>query len=144
MTGEIERTGHCLCAAVGVSIRKASRDVAVCHCRMCRRWSGGPLLVVKCGPDVSFEGEDGISVFSSSDWAERGFCSRCGTHLFYRLKKSGFYAVPVGLFDGDEEWVLEQQMFIDEKPPFYAFANETPTLTGAEVFALHRRRPITE
>ena len=141
MTGEIERTGHCLCGAVGVSIRTASRNVGVCHCSICRKWAGGPLFALECGSEVSFEGADSISVFGSSEWAERGFCSRCGTHLFYRLKKGGFYIVPVGLFDDGEDWVLKQQIFIDEKPSFYAFANETPTLTGAEVFALHAPPP---
>lgn len=141
MTGKTERTGHCLCGAVGVSIRTASRSVEVCHCSMCRKWAGGPLFAVECGSEVSFEGADRISVFGSSDWAERGFCSQCGTHLFYRLKKGGFYAVPVGLFDDGESWVLEQQIFIDEKPSFYALANETPTLTGAQVFALHSPPP---
>jgi len=96
------------------------------------RWT---LLVIECGSDVHFEGNDGISVFSSSDWAERGFCSKCGSHLFYRLKKEGHYAVPVGLFDDGEQWVFEQQIFIDEKPSFYSFANQTKNLTGAEVFA---------
>ena len=30
---------------------------------------------------------------------------------------------------------MDNQIFIDEKPDFYSFANETTTLTGEEVFA---------
>ncbi|NIT13149.1 MAG: GFA family protein, partial [Candidatus Dadabacteria bacterium] len=52
---------------------------------MCRKWCGGPLMAVNCGTDVTFEGEDNITVYDSSSWAERGFCSGCGSHLFYRL-----------------------------------------------------------
>jgi hypothetical protein len=55
--------------------------------------------------------------------------------FFYRLKKEGHYALPVGLIDGAHSWVFEQQIFIDDKPLFYAFANQTKNLTGAEVFA---------
>jgi hypothetical protein len=84
---------------------------------------------------VHFDGTDSISIFGSSDWAERGFCSKCGSHLFYRLKKQGHYGIPVGLFDEDGQWLFDQQIFIDEKPSFYAFANATRNLTGAEVFA---------
>ncbi|MGH8478560.1 MAG: GFA family protein [Gammaproteobacteria bacterium] len=135
MVGETERRGSCLCGAVRVSTKATSRGVGACHCSMCRKWTGGPLLVIGCGSDVHFEGDDSISVFSSSDWAERGFCSKCGSHLFYRLKKEGHYEVPVGLFDDGEQWVLEQQIFIDEKPSFYSFANQTKNMTGAEVFA---------
>jgi hypothetical protein len=102
---------------------------------MCRKWGGGPLLAVECGSAVRFDSTDAISVFNSSDWAERGFCSKCGSHLFYRLKKEGHYVVPAGLLDGGEQWHLDQQIFIDEKPSFYAFANTTKNLSGAEVFA---------
>ena len=31
--------------------------------------------------------------------------------------------------------VLEHQVFIDEKPDYYSFANETKNMTGAEIFA---------
>jgi hypothetical protein len=102
---------------------------------MCRKWTGGPFLVVECGSNVHFEGNDNISVFNSSDWAERGFCNKCGSHLFYRLKEAGQYFVPVGLFDDGEEWVFDHQVFIDEKPTYYSFTNKTKNLTGEEVFA---------
>jgi hypothetical protein len=88
-----------------------------------------------CGTDVSFKGEENISVFNSSAWAERGFCNNCGSHLFYRLKESKQYHMPVGLFDEQKRLVFDHQVFIDEKPAFYAFANETSEMTGAEVFA---------
>lgn len=135
MATELELKGRCLCGAVSFSVRTENRNVGACHCSMCRRWGGGPLLAVECGNDVRFDGIDSISIFNSSDWAERGFCSKCGTHLFYRLKREGRYAFPVGLFDGREEWIFAEQIFMDEKPPFYAFANKTKNLTGAEVFA---------
>jgi hypothetical protein len=135
MASETERRGSCLCGAVRIAIKTTSNSVSACHCSMCRKWGGGPLLAIECGSDVQFDGTDSISVFSSSDWAERGFCSMCGSHLFYRLKREGHYVVPVGLLNDGEQWVFDQQIFIDEKPSFYAFANETKNLTGAEVFA---------
>ena len=137
MSEHIEAKGSCLCGAVGVMARKMSKDMGACHCSMCRKWAGGPLFAVDCGMDVSFTGEENISVFSSSDWAERAFCAKCGSHLFYRLKQSGQYMLAVGLFDDDKNFVFEQQVFIDEKPDFYSFANETKNMTGAELFALY-------
>ncbi len=127
--------GRCLCGRVKVSAPGMSTGVAACHCSMCRRWSGGPLLAVECGTEVSFEGEEHIGVYDSSAWAERGFCRNCGTHLFYRLKDGKQYIMPVGLFDDAEGLVLEAQIFIDEKPAYYRFADKTHDMTGAEVFA---------
>lgn len=92
-------------------------------------------MAVECGSAVAFEGEEHIATFRSSEWAERGFCRSCGTHLFYRLKEESFYAIPVGLFDGDGAWTLSEQIFIDQKPAFYSFAEKTKNLTGEEVFA---------
>jgi hypothetical protein len=108
---------------------------------MCRRWSGGPLLALDCGSEVSFEGVEHISVFNSSAWAERGFCKQCGTHLFYRLKQNNQHIVPVGLFDDLGNLEFDHQIFIDEKPEFYDFANETHKMTGAEVFAKYAPEP---
>lgn len=135
MSDVTEGRGSCLCGATRFTAKSVSKKVGACHCSMCRKWGGGPLMAVDCGKDVSFEGEESFSVFSSSAWAERGFCSKCGSHLFYRLKESKQYIMPVGLFDEQERFVFDEQVFVDEKPSFYCFANETRELTGAEVFA---------
>ncbi len=71
--------------------------------------------------------------YRSSEWAERGFCPTCGTHLFYHLLPTDEYIVPAGLFQS-ESFQLASQIFIDEKPDFYELKNETPTLTGQQVF----------
>lgn len=92
-------------------------------------------MAVNCGPDVRFEDHKSIKTFDSSAWADRGFCAECGTHLFYRVKQSGEYFMPVGLFAEAPRWHIDHQVFIDEKPDFYAFSNETANMTGPEVFA---------
>ncbi|WP_100902065.1 GFA family protein [Nostoc flagelliforme] len=127
--------GSCLCRAVSFSTTSMSKNVGACHCGMCRNWGGGPLLVVDCESDVNFSGEENIGVYQSSQWAERGFCKQCGSYLFYKLKQNNQYFIPVGLFENCEGLVLDHQVFIDEKPKYYCFANQTENLTGAEVFA---------
>lgn len=127
--------GSCLCGATKVTASNMSQHVGACHCNMCRKWGGGPFMSVDCGADVLFEGEDNISVFDSSDWAERGFCNKCGSHLFYRLKQNQQYMMPAGLFDDDKMFAFDHQVFIDEQPSFYSFSNKTENMTGAELFA---------
>ena len=94
-------------------------------------------MEVNCGTDISFEGEDAIGIYNSSDWAERGFCNKCGSHLFYRLKESKQHMVPVGLFDDQQHLVFESQVFIDKKPPYYSFSNKTENMTEAEIFEMY-------
>lgn len=126
--------GHCLCGAVSVNVSELSSKFGACHCDMCRRWSGGPYLSVDCGVDVSMDGEESITTYSSSSWADRGFCKQCGSHLFYRLKESGQYFMAAGLFS-NIDFIFDHQVFIDEKPTYYCFSNKTIDMTGAEAFA---------
>lgn len=130
-----ERRGHCLCGAVSIIAHETKDEFGACHCKMCRRWGGGPFMEIECGTNVSFKGEESISVYDSSDWGRRGFCKQCGTHLFYLFKKTGGYGVPVGLFDDDENLVFRHQVFIDDKPSFYEFVNKTNNMTGPELIA---------
>lgn len=128
------RTGHCLCGAVTFTAASADNDLNACHCGMCRRWSGGPFMALSCGSEVDFAGEENIAVFDSSDWAERGFCKQCGSHLFYRLKDSAEMEIPVGLFeDNSEDINFKQQVFIDRKPNYYSFADQTETMTEQQI-----------
>ena len=131
-----KQTGGCLCGAVRFTKKNPNTKVGACHCGMCRKWGGGPYMEVNCGTDISFEGEDSISVYSSSEWAERGFCKNCGSHLFYRLKASQEHMVAAGLFDDQEHFVFESQVFIDKKPSFYSFSNKTKDMTEAEIFEM--------
>ena len=136
MTELSEKIGSCLCGAVRVTAHNPSNRVGACHCGMCRRWGGGPFMEIDCGTDVSFDGEANIEVYDSSDWAERGFCKKCDRHLFYRLKQNRRHMVPVGLFDDQNNLVFEHQVFIDKKPAFYSFSNDTKNMTEAEIFAM--------
>ena len=136
MSGAMLGVADCLCGAVHIKATKMSKHVGACHCGMCRKWGGGPFMEVDCGTDVIFTGEDSISVFDSSKWAQRGFCSQCGSHLFYRLKDTGQYMIPVGLF-ADNAFVFDHQVFVDKKPSYYRFANKTKDLTEQQVFELY-------
>jgi hypothetical protein len=137
MSQEIVKHATCICGEVRIRAAHVSRHVGACHCHMCRKWGGGPFMEVDCGTEVSFEGEQNISVFDSSEWAERGFCSKCGSHLFYRLKDTKQHMIPVGLFDEINNFSFDHQVFIDKKPDYYRFANKTKNMTQSEVFAMY-------
>ena len=84
MTSKPTLTGQCLCGAVKVSGAAQEPKVDACHCEMCRRWGSGPFFEVTCS-HVRFDGAENITKIRSSDWAERGFCNKCGSNLFYHI-----------------------------------------------------------
>ena len=136
MGDTIDAKGQCLCGTVEIEATGLKTHVRACHCGMCQHWGGGPFLGIQCDGEVDIVGRNQVSVFNSSEWAERGFCNLCGTHLFYRLKQNQQYYLPVGLFALDEELNFGHQVFIDKKPIFYHFANNTKNMTEEEVFAM--------
>lgn len=127
-------SGGCLCGAVRFTAKPKNHEFGVCHCGMCRRWAGGPFFAMECN-DVRVADEASLGSYRSSEWAERCFCKRCGSVLFYRLVGKDFYAVSAEAFDDRSGFALVSQIFIDEKPAYYDFANKTHNMTGAEVFA---------
>ena len=129
-----DRTGKCLCGAVTFVARGLDTEIHACHCEMCRRWTGGPGFATRADA-VEFSGEDKIRVFDSSDWAERGFCADCGTHLFYRMKADGLTMLWSGALDDVSDLKLTGEIYVDSKPPGYDFEGDHPRQTGAEFLA---------
>jgi hypothetical protein len=128
-------SGGCLCGAVRFTATLKNQDVGVCHCGMCRRWAGGPFFAMECEGAVEIADPSGLGVYRSSEWAERCFCKTCGSVLFYRLLGKDFAAISAEALDDRSELRFASQIFIDEKPAYYEFANKTHTMTGADVFA---------
>jgi len=131
-------TGKCLCGSVTITAKTLEPLVDICHCVMCRRWTGGPFMGVSIsaeGGEFEVSGTEHVTSFASSNWAERAFCSKCGSNLWYRFTPTDHYSFTAGLFEMGSEAEIEQQIFVDEKPAFYDFAQKTPMKTGAEIIA---------
>lgn len=131
----MQLSGGCLCGGIRFHAIGVPHKIGACHCAMCRRWTGGPLMAVGV-EGLKFESNGRPVVYRSSAWAERGFCPTCGSNLFYRLVETGRYIVSAGAFDDQSGFELATEVFYDEKPGYYDFAQPTKKLTGAEVFAM--------
>ena len=128
-----------MCGAVRYTASAENPTLSACHCDMCRRWTGGPLLSVGA-VEVKWEGADKLTTFTSSAWAERGFCAVCGSSLFYRLTARGPHEgalhVPLGTLDDPSGLELSVEWFFDKKPAAYTLAGERKRVTEAEVKAM--------
>lgn len=127
-------TGKCLCGKVEITLTGAHREVDVCHCSMCQQWVGAMYAGIE-SDGFAVAGEEHVSIYDSSDWAERAFCSTCGSSLWYKFKPTGGRTFLAGLFNLPEGLPIKQQIFIDEKPDWYDLAQESPMKTGAQIIA---------
>ncbi|HYM31702.1 MAG TPA: GFA family protein [Candidatus Cybelea sp.] len=91
MAGEtaVPLAGGCLCGAVRYRISPPLRNVVYCHCRMCQRSGGAPVVPWITVRAEGFVLERGAPVvYASSPKAERSFCGTCGTPLTFRYVKA--------------------------------------------------------
>lgn len=131
-------TGRCLCGTVQFSADTPSETFSVCHCGMCRRWSAGPFMSVHGDGPVSItQGGESLTWFRGSEWAERGFCNKCGTSLFYRLANQPelFTAIAIDALDDADGFALQRHIYVDAQPDRYAFAGSQPRVTEKELLA---------
>lgn len=133
MAGDL-KTGRCLCGAVVFTARVVKDHADACHCAICRRWAGGPFIGVEV-TELSFDEASPLTTYRSSEWAERISCTRCGGGLAWRMQDGSFANVPLSVFEPPLDLPLELEIYIDEKPRGYAFANVPRQMTGAEVVA---------
>ena len=127
---------RCLCGATQFEVQLRNHEVAACHCSMCRRQTAGPLMSIDV-ENINFIDQQHLSVFSSSEWGERGFCHACGTFIFWRSKGHSFANINVfTLEQPPEDLNFNLEIYVDHRPAFYSFNNQTKKMTGAEVVAL--------
>jgi Uncharacterized conserved protein len=131
-----DKSGQCLCGAVKFKATPKSQEVGVCHCEMCRKNNAGPFFAVDCGDTLTFENEENLGVYASSAWAERVFCKSCGSSIVWRMKDKSMNIVALDLIDGLDQLVLDHEVFIDEKPGYYSFAEKTKQMTGAQLMEM--------
>jgi hypothetical protein len=77
--------GGCGCGAVRYAIRADASDVCHCHCRLCQRSSGAPVVTWLTVPRQALSWVAGAPrERRSSPHAVRGFCADCGAALTFR------------------------------------------------------------
>jgi len=130
--------GQCLCGETTFEVELKNHDVHACHCSMCRRQTSGVIMTIDVVQGtLEFIQQEHLSIFNSSEWGERGFCNVCGTTIFWRTKDQSYCNINAfSLNEPVEDLKLDMELFIDSKPDFYTFQNDTKKLTEAQVAAL--------
>ena len=123
--------GHCVCGAVEIMLREYGNFVYTCHCDTCRRMNAGPVLSVDPGPkeNVAFlRGEENITIYHDEE-VERGFCSVCGSTLFWHNPTDNHYCMNAELFDEViQNASFELELYYDHKPAYYDFSGSRKRL----------------
>ena len=117
------RTGSCLCGAVKYEVTGTLRDVIACHCEQCRRQTGNYMSATAAlDTDFRITETRGLKWYRSSNKARRGFCSECGSVLFWKGDGSDYTSITAGSVDGATGLKLEGHIFCDNAGDYYEIA----------------------
>ncbi|SNR34606.1 GFA family protein [Paracoccus sediminis] len=116
-------TGRCLCGAVTFQGTWGGDPLRACHCGQCRRWSGH-VWAAAGADDLAITGP--VRWFRSSDLAERGFCPRCGSGLFWRRQGGDRIEVAPGAVDTPTGLHLAGHIYVADKGDYYDIADGLP------------------
>ena len=96
------RTAKCCCQACSITVEGEPVANALCHCASCRRRTGSAFGWSVYFPDAGVVGRTGeMNVYRLAEpaAAERWFCARCGTTLFWKAEAfAGVTGVAGGCF----------------------------------------------
>ncbi len=119
--------GSCLCGAVTFEVEGELQPPDACHCRQCRKQSGHGFASTDVPrASLAVKGGDKVAWFQSSERVRRGFCSVCGSTLFWDPVHRDTLAVAMGAFDTPTRTHLRSHIFVADKGDYYDIADGLP------------------
>jgi hypothetical protein len=127
MSDNVHQAGGCLCGAVRYRVAGRLRDAVACHCGQCRRVSGHYAAFTACRNErVSLETDGTLAWYESSPGVRRGFCSNCGSTLFWDHGSRPYIAVAAASLDAPTGIGLTAHLFVADKGDYYEIADGLP------------------
>ncbi len=119
--------GSCLCGAVSFEVNGTLTPPDACHCTRCRKLSGhywASTDVPRAA--LTILGAEHVSWFSTSERVRRGFCSTCGSSLFWDPVEKDFLAIAMGAFNLSTNTRLGMHIHVADKGDYYDITDGLP------------------
>jgi hypothetical protein len=98
-----------------------------CHCSQCRKQSGHYFASTAVPrADLTIHGADNVTWFRSSEKVRRGFCSTCGSSLFWDPIYKDVTGIAMGALDRPTDTKLTIHIFVADKGDYYDIADGLP------------------
>ena len=121
-------SGHCNCGAVRYEAEVDVSDVYVCHCSICRRFTGAGSIAVVVVPRSAFRWLSGSAEISrwkkpGADW-EACFCRCCGSAIPGDNDASTVYLPAGSISTGGERLRVAHHLYVDSKAVWEQIGDE--------------------
>jgi len=133
-----DHDGGCLCGALRFRVTAAPLDSGYCHCRMCQRNSGAPVVAWVTFPATSFAWIKGMpGSFASSAHAQRQYCSHCGSYLvFLNAQAPAEISVNTASLDDPGAFPPRKHIYSTSRIPWFRTDDSLPRHFGNELSPL--------
>jgi hypothetical protein len=123
----VMHNGSCLCGAVTFEVNGDLPGPDACHCTACRKHSGHYFVSTDVAKSaVTIHGKEHLSWHSSSEKVRRGFCSTCGSSLFWEPLHRDWIGIAMGAFDGPTRTHTSVHVYVSEKGDYYEIPDGVP------------------
>lgn len=121
-------SGSCLCGAVRFDVAvEALHAPDACHCSQCRKQSGHYWVSTDVARStLTIRGADRIRWFQSSEKVRRGFCSTCGSFLFWEPIGRDRIAIAMGAFEAPTGTAIAMHIHVADKGDYYEIDDGVP------------------
>jgi len=122
--------GGCLCGDIRFHFPTPTLWCAHCHCSLCQRAHGAPLVtwVGVRADTLQFTAGDSLRWYRSSADSERGFCARCGSTLFFRSARwPGEMHIVRSNIEGELDRAPSAHVHCESRADWFPFRDELPT-----------------
>ncbi len=125
-------SGSCLCGAITFTVEGDLPAPDACHCTQCRKQSGHVWASTDVPNDkLTINGGEHVTWFQSSEKVQRGFCSICGSVLFWDPIHHDRIAIAMGAFDAPTGTRLAVHIHVASKGDYYDIADDVPQYATA-------------
>ena len=119
--------GSCECQGVVFELIGELRDVVFCHCSQCRKTSGHYWAATQVSKgNLNLIKATSLSWYDSSDNARRGFCSLCGSSMFYERKGIDKISVSAGSLEIPTSLDRMRHIYVASKGDYYGISDDLP------------------
>jgi hypothetical protein len=120
-------TGGCMCGAVRYEVSGPLRDVICCHCTQCRRSSGHFVAATACRKNhFQLKSAGLLAWYSFVPGLRRGFCTGCGSSLFFEDINGERMSIAAGTLDEPQGLKIGAHIYAAEKGDYYAITDAVP------------------
>ncbi|MEK9961674.1 MAG: GFA family protein [Rhodobiaceae bacterium] len=121
--------GGCHCGAVRFRAVGPLRQILICHCSDCLKITGTSWGASAVHADhFTLLTDAGLRWYRSSSWAERGFCTTCGSQMFYRRDDLPLLSIAPGAFDRSDMLTVSGQIHAKSHPSWGPVGADLPDL----------------